>query len=147
MAWQNNEPRDPNFSQRVQTSFDAQGFMNYVGASIDVIGHGKVNITLPESENLRQQHGFFHGGVIASISDSAAGYAALTTFDADSGILTTEFKINFLNPAKGNFLVARGRVLRPGKTLTVCQADVFNDEEMHVATALLTMARIPGLTN
>ncbi len=147
MNWQTKPPRDPNFEQRVTKSFSAQGFMNFIGAKLGKLAHGQADIVLAKNPNLNQQHGFFHGGVIASIADSAGGYAALTTFDADCGILTSEFKINFLNPAIGEFLIARGRVIRPGKAMTVCQTDIFNDEDTHVATALLTMVRVTNLQN
>ena len=147
MNWQKHPPRDENFEQRIMQSFSDQGYMSFIGAELDLVAHGKVNINLPKNSNLNQQHGFFHGGVITSIADSAAGFAALTTFDADCGILTSELKINFLNPAAGKYLVAKGRVIRPGKTITVCQADVFNDDNTHIATALLTMVRVENLKN
>lgn len=142
MSWHTQPPRNPDYSQRIKSSFSAQPFMNYLGATLQRVEHGHVDILLPINTNLNQQHGFFHGGAIASIADSAAGYAALTTFEADCDILTSEFKINFLNPAKGSFLLAKGRVIRPGKSITVCQADIYNDENDHIATALLTMASI-----
>ena len=147
MSWQNQPPRNPDYSQRIINSFEAQSFMNYLGATLQRVEHGHVDILLPKNTNLNQQHGFFHGGVIASIADSTAGYAALTTYEADCGILTSEFKINFLNPAKGNFLLAKGKVIRPGKSMTVCQADIYNDENKHIATALLTMVSIKNLKN
>jgi len=103
---------------------------------------------LPFRQELTQQHGYFHAGTTATIADTAAGYAALSLYPAGTGVLTTEFKINLLNPAKGERLVARGHVIKPGRTLTVCKADVFGiqgGDETHVATTLLSMISIEGL--
>jgi len=147
MSWQNQPPRNPDYSQRIKNSFNAQSFMRFIGAKLERVDYGFVDILLPTNTNLNQQHGFFHGGVIASIADSSAGYAALTTFDAACGILTSEFKINFLNPAQGKFLIAKGRVIRPGKTMTICQTDIYNDENQHIATALLTMVSFKNSKN
>jgi uncharacterized protein (TIGR00369 family) len=96
---------------------------------------------------LTQQHGYFHGGVTASLADSAAGYAAYTMMPADSSVLAVEYKINFVAPAEGDLLIARGRVLRSGRTLKICAADVFvvNDkQETLCATSLSTIMALPG---
>ncbi|GMQ97797.1 MAG: PaaI family thioesterase [Acidimicrobiia bacterium] len=142
------EPRDPNWETRVRESFARQGFQEYLGAQIDHLAPGEMNISLPFRQELTQQHGYFHAGVTATIADTAAGYAALSLYPGGTGVLTTEYKINLLNPAKGDRLVARGRVIKPGRTLTVCRADVYGihgDDETHVATALLSMISLEGL--
>lgn len=144
------EPSDPHWESRVRSSFARQAFMTALGASIARLSPGAVEIVLPFRADLTQQHGYFHGGATATIADTAAGYAALSLYPAGTGVLTTEFKINLLRPAAGERLVARGRVLRPGRTLSVCQADVYGGREgaeTHVATALLSMMCLEGLAD
>jgi uncharacterized protein (TIGR00369 family) len=118
------QPADPAFADRVRESFRRQGIMTHIGAEISRVGPGECEIRLPYGDHLSQQHGFFHGGVVATIADSAAGYAGFSLMPADSGVLTVEFKINLVAPALGELLVARGRVVRPGRTLTVSHAEV-----------------------
>ncbi len=116
--------------------------MATLGAEVVHVAAGEVDIALPFSERLTQQDGYLHAGVVAGVVDSACGYAALTTMDSDAEVLTVEFKINLLAPAAGERLVARGRVLRRGRTLTVCRGDAltFDDgQERHVATLTTTM--------
>lgn len=132
----------------MRESFSRQGFLGYLGARIDHVAPGEVVISLRYSHDLAQQHDYFHAGATATIADTAAGYAALSLYPSGTGVLTTEFKINLLRPAIGATIVARGRVLKPGRTLTVCTADVFgiqDGDETHVATALLSMIRVAGL--
>lgn len=139
---------NPDFEARVRTSFARQSFMTLLGARLVAVAPGAVDIEVPARGDLNQQHGFFHAGVTSSIADSAAGYAAFSLFPAEASVLTTEFKINLLAPASGERLVARGRVIKPGRTLAICRADVFGidgAEEKHVATALLTMMQMGGL--
>ena len=141
-------PRDSNWEQRVRNSFQKQEFMKLLGAEIIHCTPGMIEISLPFSGNLTQQHGLFHGGVTTSIADSAAGFAALSLYKLGTGVLTSEFKINFLSPAKGKILVARGKVVKPGKTLTICQSDVFtqnNNTKTHVATGLFTFICVDGV--
>ena len=141
-------PRNPDFETVVRRSFAKQGFMTFMGASLSRIVPGEVDIDLPNREELSQQHGYFHAGASVAIADSAAGYAALTLFNSGCGVLTTEYKVNLLAPAKGEKLVARGKVVKPGRTLTICQSDVVaivDGRESHDATALLTMMQIEGL--
>jgi uncharacterized protein (TIGR00369 family) len=98
-------------------------------------------------QELTQQHGYFHAGVTAAIADSASGYAAYSLMPADSSVLTVEYKINLVAPAEGDALVARGRVLRSGKTLKICAADVFvvnGAEEILCATSLSTIMALAG---
>ncbi|WOX16927.1 PaaI family thioesterase [Streptomyces sp. N50] len=111
--------------KRVQDSFDLQGLMSHLGARLAHIGPGRVHIVLPVRPELTQQHGYVHAGATSTIADSAGGYAALTLFDEDSEVLTVEYKINLLAPAAGDHLEAIGTVLKPGRTLTVCQLEVY----------------------
>jgi len=116
--------------------------MATIGASITVVEPGEVTIELPFRSDLAQQHGFIHGGVVTMIVDTACGYAALTRMSASAAVLTAEYKINFLSPAEGEKLIARGRVLKPGRALTVCYGDVHavkDGQEKLVATMLATM--------
>ena len=118
-------PSDPNFARRVADSFARQGAMNHLGAVLGTVTPGAVEIRLPYRSEVAQQHGFFHGGVVATIGDSAGGYAGYTLMPADASILTVEYKINLMAPAKGQELVARGRVVKPGRTLTVTTVEIF----------------------
>ena len=99
--------------------------MKTIGAEIAAVREGEVEIVLPFSDALTQQHGFVHAGVVATIIDSACGYAALTIMPTEAAVLTTEFKLNLLSPAKGDRLRAIGRVVRPGHKLVVCLGEVF----------------------
>ena len=130
---------------RIRRSFARQGYMTAIGAELVHVAAGEVDIALPFSERLTQQDGYIHAGVVAGVTDSACGYAALTTMEANAEVLTVEFKINLLAPAAGEQLVARGRVLRPGRTLTVCRGDAVtmgDGEEKHVATLTATLMAI-----
>jgi uncharacterized protein (TIGR00369 family) len=140
-------PRDPNFEARVRASFGRQRIMRTMGAVIDEIAPGRVVLRLPFREDLTQQHGFLHAGAIAAIADSACGYAALTLMPSDSAVLSVEFKINMLAPAKGDAIVARAEVIRPGRTIMVCRADVVavtGEEEKPVAAMQGTMMVVTG---
>jgi uncharacterized protein (TIGR00369 family) len=114
--------------RRVRESFERQGLMRHLGVVIDVIEPGEVRLRLPFRAELTQQHGFFHAGSTSAIADSAGGYAGYTLFPPDSSVLTVEFKINLVAPARGDYLEAVGKVLRFGKTLTICQLEVFGVE-------------------
>jgi uncharacterized protein (TIGR00369 family) len=114
--------------QRIRAAFGRQRFMITLGASLTSVGEGEVEITLPFSDALTQQHGFIHAGVVTTIVDSACGFAALTLMPANAAVLTTEFKVNFLSPAKGERLRAVGRVVRAGRTLMVCLGEVFAED-------------------
>jgi len=111
--------------QRIRSSFAKQGHMAAVGATIGPISRGSVEIALRPSPSTSQQHGFVHGGIVSAIADTAAGYAALTVMPPDTGVLTVEFKINFVAPAAGDRIIARARVVKPGRTLVLTHADVF----------------------
>ena len=138
---------DPDFAERVRKSFDAQGIMDHIGATLTLIEPGVCEIELPYSDAVSQQHGFFHGGVIGTIADSAGGYAAFGLMDAEDGILTVEYKLNLMAPADGDLLVARGQVVRVGRTLTVARAEVGvvkNGVEVACAAMQQTLMRIVG---
>ena len=120
---------DPDSAVRVAASFSKQGLMATLGATLGRIAPGEVEIALCPSPEIGQQHGFVHAGAVAAIADSAAGYAALTLMPGGTGVLTTEFKINLLAPAQGDRLVARGRVVKAGRTLTLAQSEVFAETE------------------
>ena len=119
---------DPAVERLVRESFDKQGLMRLLGAVIAEVRCGEVSIRMPFKPELSQQHGFFHAGGTSSIADTAGGYAGLTVFPRGSAVLTVEFKINLIAPAKGEALLAVGRVLRAGRTLTVCQLEVFAEQ-------------------
>src|SRR3990170_1411573 len=130
-------PRDPGWQARVRASFARQTVMTTIGAHLGAMAPGAVDIALPFRADICQQHGFLHAGIVTTIADSSCGYAALSLMAPDAAVLTVEFKVNLLAPARGDRLLARGRVLRPGRTLTVCQSDVV---------ALEGGAETPGAT-
>ena len=119
------EAADPAFESRVRESFARQTVMATIGATLGRVAPGEVEILLPFRDDLCQQHGFFHAGITATIADSAAGYAAFSLFPVDSSVLTSEFKLHLLAPAAGERLRAVGRGLKPGRTLTVAETEVF----------------------
>jgi len=116
---------DPHFADRVRASFDRQNAMQLIQATMPVIEPGATEIHLPHWQGVEQQHGFVHGGVVGMIADSSAGYAAMTLVPAGASVLTVEYKMNLMAPADGERLIARGRVVRPGRTLIVTQSEVF----------------------
>jgi len=146
------EPQDPAYESRVRASFDKQTFMATIGARLARVVPGEVDIELAVRNDLVQQHGFLHAGVLASAADSACGYAALSLMPAGAAVLSVEFKINLLAPAAGDRVVASGRVIRAGKTITVCWGEVTaytGDTGRLVATMVGTMmtVRDRGLTD
>jgi uncharacterized protein (TIGR00369 family) len=116
---------NPDFAACVISSFDKQSAMRLIRATLPVVEHGRTEIHVPHWNGIEQQHGFVHGGVVGMIADSAAGYAAMTVVPASASVLTVEYKINLVAPADGEKLVARGQVVRPGRTLIVTRAEVF----------------------
>jgi len=132
-------PRNPDFERAVRESFAKQTFMTTLGAALERVEPGAVDVAVPFSEALCQQNGYLHAGVLASVADSACGYAALTLAAPGQDVLAVEFKINLMRPARGARFVARARVLRAGRTLTVSRADVFGDGEELIATMLSTV--------
>jgi len=140
-------PADPQFESRTRASFARQGAMAHLGAVLESVAPGRVEIALPFRPELSQQHGFFHAGMIATIADTAGGYAGFTLFPADAGVLTVEFKINLVAPADGERALAVGEVLRSGRTLTVCRLDAFVEKQgrrTHCATGLQTLMCVVG---
>jgi uncharacterized protein (TIGR00369 family) len=140
-------PQDPSFEARVRSSFRRQQIMETIGAVLTRVAPGEVEIELPFHDGLTQQHGYVHGGVVTAIADSACGYAALSLMPEGAEVLTVEYKVNFLAPARGTRLHARGRVIRLGRTISVCAGEVLaasGDGEVPVATMLATMIRSGG---
>jgi len=119
------QPKDPDYAARVRASFDLQHAMTLIGAQLAVVEPGFVEIHLPHKAEITQQHGNIHGGGVGMIADSAAGYAANTLTPSDTSVLTVEYKLNLVAPADGQRLVARGEVIKPGRTLIITRAEVF----------------------
>jgi uncharacterized protein (TIGR00369 family) len=119
------QPANPLFEHRVRESFAKQQVMTLIGASLNLVDVGVVEITVPFRDDLTQQDGYLHGGIVTAIADSASGYAALTLMPEGSEVLAVEFKVNLLRPAVGERFVARASVLKTGRTLAVTRADVF----------------------
>jgi uncharacterized protein (TIGR00369 family) len=141
------EARDPDFAAVVRASFRRQRFMGLLGAELADVRPGACEIRLPFRPELGQQHGYFHGGVIGTVSDNACGYAAYSLAPPGSSILTVEYKLNIVAPGDGELLIARGTVVKPGRTLIVCRADTFvvaDGRERLCATALETLLLLPG---
>jgi uncharacterized protein (TIGR00369 family) len=138
---------DPHYADRVRESFSRQLVMEFLGASMTQVSPGRCEIRLPYKPELSQQHGYFHGGVIGIIGDSAGGYAAYTLMPADAGVLTVEYKMNLLAPGDGELLIARGQVLKAGRTLMVSRADVGvvkDGRETLCASLLQTLITMKG---
>jgi len=138
---------DPDYAERVRHSFGRQGLMTHLGAAMTRVEPGLVEIEMPFSGELTQQHGFYHAGGIASIIDTAGGFAGSTLFAADDGVLTVEFKLNLMSPADGDLLIARGEVIKPGRTLTITKGEVFvrkDGETKLCALMQQTLMRIVG---
>ena len=128
--------------ERVRASFARQGLLATLGARLARVASGEVDVELAFDERLTQQHGYLHAGALTATLDSACGYAALTLMPEEAAVLTVEFKVNLLAPAAGERFLARGRVVRAGRTLTVCRGDAIAfaaGEERHVVTMIATM--------
>lgn len=123
------EPKTANYKQKVEDSFQLQKFMGFIGAKLINVEPGYCEIHLPYSENLTQQNGFFHAGIISTLADNAAGYASFSLMEEDASVLSVEFKLNLIAPGVGDLLIARANVLKSGKTLTICRADVFTRKD------------------
>ena len=113
----------------IEASFAKQGLMRTFQASINKLEHGALEISMPYSDAVSQQHGFFHGGAIGALADTACGYAAISMIGEDEAALTAEYKINLLAPADGDRLIAVGSIIKSGRTLIVCQGDVFIEKD------------------
>ncbi|MBK6400586.1 MAG: PaaI family thioesterase [Rhodocyclaceae bacterium] len=121
----NFEPKDPLWEEKVRESFERQGAMHLLGATISDVWPGGCEIRLPFRQDLTQQHGFFHAGITATAMDSAAGYAGFSLMPHNTSVLSVEFKLNLLAPADGELLVAVGEVIKPGKNLIVTRGDAW----------------------
>jgi uncharacterized protein (TIGR00369 family) len=139
-------PPDPDFAVRVRASFGRQKAMALIGARLSRVEAGKVDISLPFREDLTQQKGFVHGGIIGMIADTACGYAAFSLMPADCSLVTVEYKINILAPAKGP-LVARAEVIKPGRTLTITRGEVYAEDGRQVAIMQQTLMMLPGASD
>ena len=136
------EPITEATQARIQASFAKQIVMQTIGATLEYIEAGQVKIRLPFGDSLIQQHGFIHAGIITTIVDSACGYAASTLMPESSEVLTVEFKTNLLSPAKGDYFVATGQVIKAGRTITVCEGYVMangDETQRMIATMQTTM--------
>jgi len=133
-------PRNPDYAAAVRDSFARQGLLAAIGASLVAIEPGRVVIELPYRHSVTQQRGLFHGGVIGAAGDAAAGYAAMSLLPAGSEVLTVEYKVNFMRPAKGALLRAIGEVVRSGRTISVARAEVTCSEGAAMAMCGLLQA-------
>ena len=143
------KPADPGFEARTRASFARQGAMALIGAQMERVEPGRVEIALPFRPDLSQQHGFFHAGMVAAIADSAGGYAGFTLFALEAGVLTVEFKLNLIAPADGERAIAVGEVIRSGRSLTVCRLEAYVEKagkRTHCASGLQTLMSIVGRT-
>jgi len=139
-------PSNPSFADEVRQSFAKQAIMGLIGGELTRVEPGVVEITLPYRADLTQQDGYVHAGIVATIADSACGYAAYSLMPPESEVLAVEFKVNLMRPAKGELFLAHAEVIKPGRTLTVVRADVFatsGGERQLVATMQGTMMRLP----
>lgn len=138
------QPLDPDYESRVRESFGRQPIMKLIGANLRRVEPGAIDIELPYREDLTQQNGYLHAGILTTVADSACGYAAYTLMPAGSDVLSVEFKVNLLRPAMGELFMAEARVVKAGKTLTVARCDVYGwtaGEAKMVATLLATLIR------
>ena len=139
------EVQDADFETRVRAGFAGQNVMHMFKAEMTKVAPGEVEIQMPFNPELTQQNGFLHAGVVTTILDSACGFAAYSLMPTDAAVLTVEYKVNLVSPAKGDYMIARGRVAKPGRTITVCTGDVFavaDGKEKLVATMLATIMAI-----
>ena len=141
------EARDPDYERVIRETFAAQRAMAYIGARMETVRPGFVEIVLPCRPELSQQHSVLHGGVVGMVVDSACAFAAATLFPPRTTGFSSEYKINFLAPAQGDHLVGRGWVVKPGRTLTVAMAEayaVLEGQEQLAATALSSIVHFPA---
>ena len=143
-------PADPHYVERVRASFARQRAMDTLGARLSEVAPGRVVIELDWAEALTQQHGFLHAGMVATALDSACGYAGFTLMPVEAAVLTIEYKINLLAPAKGQTFRMVGQVVKPGRTVTVCEGHAYamdNGREKLVATMSCTLMAVIGREN
>lgn len=143
------EPKNPDFDARVRDSFERQKVMHTLGIDIADLSPGHIVLEMAHNDALTQQHAFLHAGIVSTALDSACGYAAFSLMPADAAVLTAEFKINLLNPADGERFRYVADVVKPGRTLTVCEARAYavkGQDEKHVATMTGTLMALVGRT-
>jgi uncharacterized protein (TIGR00369 family) len=136
------QPKDTDYAARVRASFGRQKAMRTIGARLRAVGPGWTEVELPHRDELTQQKGYLHGGIIGMIADNACGYAAFSLMPAGASPLTVEYKINILAPGRGDRYIAEGVVLRAGRTLTVTRAEVYAETDaarVHVASMQQTV--------
>ncbi len=141
------EPLDKNYEKKIRDSFSRQAFMDFINAKLIEVRPGYCEIHLPFKDDLCQQHGYFHAGIIGTISDNCGGYAAFSLMPANASVLTVEYKMNLVAPGDGDLLIGRANVLKPGRTLTICNTKVFvrkNGAEKLCATSLMTVMTMHG---
>jgi uncharacterized protein (TIGR00369 family) len=138
-----NAPADPQFASRIRESFARQKAMALIGASLTVVEPGYVEVALPYRDDLTQQKGYVHGGILGMIADTACGYSAFSLMPAGCSLVTVEYKINILTPAKAS-LVAKGQVVKHGRTLSVARAEVYSQDGSHVASMQQTLMMLAG---
>ncbi len=144
------EPRNPDFAARTRQSFERQAAMRTLGATLERVQAGRVEIAMPWAEHLTQQHGFLHAGMVSTALDSACGYAGFTLMPLEAAVLTIEFKINLLAPAQGERFRMVGTVIKPGRTVTVCEGQAWAMEggrEKLIATMGCTLMAVVGRDN
>lgn len=140
-------PQDTDFRSRVADSFARQEAMRTLGVSIESVEAGRVVLAMPHDGRLTQQHGFLHAGVVSAALDSACGYAAFSLMPVEAAVLTIEFKVNLLSPAKGETFLFKARVVKPGRTITVCEGEAFaveDGKEKLIATMTGTLMAVIG---
>ena len=141
------KPLDLNYESRIKESFSRQRFMDFINAELVEVKPGYCEIHLPYKKKFSQQHGYFHAGLIGTIADNCGGYAAFSLMPAEASVLTVEYKINIVAPGDGELLIGRAKVIKPGRTLTVCEAKVFvvkSGVEKLCATSLMTVMVMHG---
>ncbi len=141
------KPLDPDYERKVRDSFARQPFMDFIGAKLTKIMPGYCEIELDYREELTQQHGFFHAGIVGTIADNSCGYAAYSLMPVDSSVLTVEYKLNLISPAKGSSIISRGEVIKSGRTITVAKAEVVvvaENQKNTCASALITLMTLAG---
>ena len=141
------EPLDKNYEKKIKESFSRQPFMDFINAKLVEVKPGYCEIHLAYKKDLCQQHGYFHAGIIGTIADNCGGYAAFSLMPAKASVLTVEYKINFVAPGDGELLVGRATVIKPGRTLTICDTKVIvvkNGIEKLCATSLMTIMTMHG---
>ena len=141
---------NPNFAEKIRESFKYNGVVSQLGGTLVTVEAGFVEVHLPFSFGASQQHGFFHGGMVATIADTASGYAGYSVCAEDEECLSAEFKVNFLAPARGDVLIGRGHIIKDGRTLIIAEAVVSvvrDGKEIECGLMLHTLARTKHVTS